>query len=110
MTLTPEVLERVEAAARAVLALDKAYEEAAVGNVLALERASRQADHQWEDVANPANVLALVAEIKALREGLEPFANLGVTSGPDDEPCSIPYRITRGSIRKARALLKEPGR
>jgi hypothetical protein len=45
------------------------------------------------------------AEIERLREALTPFANLGVTTGPDDEPCSIPYRITRGSIRNARAAL-----
>ena len=40
-----------------------------------------------------------------LLAALEPFANLGVTTGPDDEPCPIPYRITRGSIRNARAAI-----
>ena len=52
---------------------------------------------------------ALGERVKELEAGLLPFANLGVTSGPDDEPCSIPYRITRGSIRRARALLQPQG-
>jgi len=38
-------------------------------------------------------------------EALEPFANLGVSSGPDDEPCHYAYRITRGAIRNARQAL-----
>jgi len=50
---------------------------------------------------------ALAAENERLRKALEPFANLGVGSGPDDEPCSIPYRITRGFIRNARRALGE---
>lgn len=45
-------------------------------------------------------------------EALKPFANLGVSSGPDDEPCHYAYRITRGAIRNARqalAVLKAEG-
>ena len=48
----------------------------------------------------------LAEEVERLRAALEPFANLGVTSGPDNEPCHYAYRITRGAIRKARAALK----
>jgi hypothetical protein len=41
----------------------------------------------------------------AMKEALEPFANLGVGEGPDDEYDLAPYRILRGAIRKARAAL-----
>lgn len=42
---------------------------------------------------------------RELIEALRPFANLGVGSGPDDELDNAPYRLTRGSIRKARVAL-----
>ena len=51
------------------------------------------------EAVGPADALT-----EALLKALLPFANLGVTSGPDDEPCALPYRITRGSIRSARAV------
>jgi hypothetical protein len=48
---------------------------------------------------------------RELVEALRPFANLGVGSGPDDELDMAPYRLTRGSIRKARAAIaKAEGR
>lgn len=40
-----------------------------------------------------------------LVEALKPFADLGVGQGPDDEHDAHPYRLTRGSIRKAREAL-----
>lgn len=88
---------------------DKTAERAvdACGGVYTPEqKASGYADGYFEalDAAMMAvrHVDALMADMLI---ALLPFANLGVTSGPDDEPCSIPYRITRGSIRKARAVV-----
>lgn len=59
----------------------------------------------WPALASPP----VSERERELASALEPFANLGVTSGPEDEPCSIPYRITRGSILRARkALTAQP--
>lgn len=52
-----------------------------------------------------ADILKAIDLIEEAERIIEPFANLGITSGPDEEPCTIPYRITRGSIRKARGFL-----
>lgn len=52
-----------------------------------------------------ADILKAIDLIEEAERVIAPFANLGITSGPDEEPCTIPYRITRGSIRKAREFL-----
>lgn len=60
------------------------------------------------------DIPALVAECRSLRnshdslvKALEPFANLGVGVGPDDEVDDAPYRILRGAIHNARAALSQ---
>jgi hypothetical protein len=47
----------------------------------------------------------LIAAAPDLLAALKPFADLGVSSGPDDEWDTAPYRLTRGAIRAARAAL-----
>lgn len=49
---------------------------------------------------------SIAAERDGARAALKPFADLGVGSGPDDEPDNQPYRILRGAIRQARAVLE----
>ena len=62
------------------------------------------ADGHRAALSDATTAVARVDELMgSLLKALEPFANLGVTSGPDDEPCHFAYRITRGSIRAARA-------
>ena len=67
------------------------------------ERTAKAHVDMWLEVK--AKLASLQAAADKLAEKLEPFANLGVTTGPDDEPCHYAYRITRGSIRNARAAL-----
>jgi hypothetical protein len=69
---------------------------------------SRQS--QYDGAVSLARDLYLTAapsadKLRIAVEALEPFANLGVSSGPDDEPCHYAYRITRGAIRNARQAL-----
>lgn len=55
-------------------------------------------DDAYEQACEPLRPSAAGALLKALL----PFANLGVSSGPDDEYDGQSYRLTRGSIRAAR--------
>jgi hypothetical protein len=61
------------------------------------DRTQSRADRQT--LADAANA------VSALVAALKPFADLGVGSGPDYEHDAAPYRLTRGSIRNARAAL-----
>ena len=96
--------------------------EEALGNLLAvihgdgghraLEVGTKQAALEAEKIVAGLLAAPSADKLRTAVEALEPFANLGVSSGPDDEPCHYAYRITRGAIRNARqaiAVLKAEG-
>lgn len=95
--------------------LAEAAGEEALGNLLAvihgdgghraLEVGTKQAALEAEKIVAGLFAAPSADKLRIAVEALEPFANLGVTSGPDDEPCHYAYRITRGAIRNARQAL-----
>lgn len=102
------------AALRARSSAPEAREEA-LGNLLAvihgdgghraLEVGTKQAALEAEKIVAGLFAAPSADKLRIAVEALEPFANLGVSSGPDDEPCHYAYRITRGAIRNARQAL-----
>jgi len=80
--------------------------DACGGTYTTEQKASEYADGHFEALDAAMMAVRPVDELMAeLLNALAPFANLGITSGPDDEPCHYAYRITRGSIRTARAVI-----
>lgn len=101
-------------AAQSAVSVPEAREEA-LGNLLAvihsdgghraLEVGTKQAALEAEKIVAGLFAAPSADKLRIAVEALEPFANLGVSSGPDDEPCHYAYRITRGAIRNARQAL-----
>lgn len=118
--MSPEELARfptVQAAARAAAeaAIERPATEAFEHELAALieRHGHKLTDNQiittLERALDEALVVAGDLEASRVRihliAALKPFANLGVGDGPDYEHDSAPYRLTRGSIRNARAAL-----
>ena len=109
-----DAVEQAEALLRARSSAPEAREEA-LGNLLAvihgdgghraLEVGVEQAAAEAEKIVAGLFAAPSADKLRIAVEALEPFANLGVSSGPDDEPCHYAYRITRGAIRNARQAL-----